>query len=169
MNPADPESLPLRDIQLPPPVPWWPPAPGWWLLAGLVIVLIALAVWAWRRHRARRVARAALAELDAIEARYAADVDAQAHARALSRLAHRMALAAAGPRAAAAAGDDWIATLEALRGAPLAADLRPLLTKAPYSPAAAAAATREDYAALAEALRVIARALPASAREAGSV
>jgi hypothetical protein len=70
MNPLD-QLQPLID---PPPVPWWPPAPGWWLLA----VLLPLAGWGlwrllrrWRgrRHQARAEApleplrQAALAEL----------------------------------------------------------------------------------------------------------
>ncbi|MCK4709249.1 MAG: DUF4381 domain-containing protein [Gammaproteobacteria bacterium] len=38
MNPTD--SLPLRDIHLPDPVSWWPPAMGWWflLLFGLIVL-----------------------------------------------------------------------------------------------------------------------------------
>lgn len=35
----------LRDIQGIQGVPWWPPGPGWWLLAGGVILL---AILAWR-------------------------------------------------------------------------------------------------------------------------
>ena len=35
MNPTDLSQL--RDIHLPEAVPWWPPAPGWWMLFALVI------------------------------------------------------------------------------------------------------------------------------------
>ena len=43
---TDPTSLEhLFDIVTPPPVPWWPPAPGWVVVAGIICVL---AVWmAW--------------------------------------------------------------------------------------------------------------------------
>jgi len=168
MNLPDPQSLPLRDIHLPPPVPWWPLAPGWWVLAGAVIVAIALALWAWRRRAGRRLRRAALAEIDAIEAQFAQDGAPHACACALSRLAHRMTLAARGPRAAAATGTDWIATLEAVAAKPLPDALRELLTRAPYSPAAAGALPRERYAELAAYLRELARALPASAEHAAA-
>ena len=30
----------LRDIHLPQPISWWPPAPGWWILLGLLLVSI---------------------------------------------------------------------------------------------------------------------------------
>lgn len=57
----------LRDLQLPADPLWWPPAPGWWLLAGLAIVgLIALARWvsaAIRRRRPIREARTLYARL----------------------------------------------------------------------------------------------------------
>ena len=41
----------LRDIHLPADPAWWPPAPGWWLLAGLALVALVVVAWAWRRHR----------------------------------------------------------------------------------------------------------------------
>ena len=40
----------LRDIHLPQAVHWWPPAPGWWIVAAL---LLALTIWLGRYLRAR--------------------------------------------------------------------------------------------------------------------
>jgi len=58
MSPAE---LPLRDIHLPEPVGWWPPAPGWWAL--LALALAGAAAWGWLAWRRRtRVRRAALAD-----------------------------------------------------------------------------------------------------------
>ncbi|SDK03502.1 protein of unknown function [Pseudomonas delhiensis] len=45
MNPLDA----LEPLLQPAAVPWWPPAPGWWLLAALLPPL-AWAAWRWR-HR----------------------------------------------------------------------------------------------------------------------
>jgi hypothetical protein len=61
-DPANLENL--RDIAVPPPVPWWPPAPGWWVvMAVLVIAVIIVAFHAWRLWRANAYRRAALHEL----------------------------------------------------------------------------------------------------------
>ena len=53
----------LRDIHLPDPVPFWPPAPGWWLLALVVVLMLIAAGWLWKRHRRTAYQRAALKEL----------------------------------------------------------------------------------------------------------
>ncbi|AMX02661.1 DUF4381 domain-containing protein [Microbulbifer thermotolerans] len=43
----------LRDIHEPAPVGWWPPAPGWWLLA-LLLLTCAGAAFLWLRHKRRQ-------------------------------------------------------------------------------------------------------------------
>jgi len=68
LNPSDALSQ-LRDIHPPVTGGLWPPAPGWWLLALVIIALIAVIIWLWRRHRQksrwRRLAKAELAKLAA--------------------------------------------------------------------------------------------------------
>ena len=58
-----PDLSQLRDIHLPPPVSWWPLAPGWWLLLGTLLLLTAIAFWLWRRRRRSNWRREALREL----------------------------------------------------------------------------------------------------------
>jgi hypothetical protein len=57
----------LADIHLPDAVPFWPPAPGWWVLAALVLAGLGWLLWlqflAWQR---RQRMQAALAELDRV-------------------------------------------------------------------------------------------------------
>ncbi|MBS3803722.1 MAG: DUF4381 domain-containing protein [Oleiphilaceae bacterium] len=62
--PNDPLSD-LRDIHLPDPGGFWPPAPGWWFLAILILVAAALAgSWFLRRYRRNRWLASARRELD---------------------------------------------------------------------------------------------------------
>ncbi len=52
----------LKDIQPSAAAEWWPPALGWWLLAGLVLILLywltRKAIGAWQRYRFRVQAEA---------------------------------------------------------------------------------------------------------------
>lgn len=70
MNPDAASLANLRDIVTPPPVPWWPLAPGWWLvlmLLGLFAVMAALRGWRrWRANAYRRAALRALREADSV-------------------------------------------------------------------------------------------------------
>lgn len=60
----------LRDIQLPPPVSFWPLAPGYYLLL-LMLLLIALGVYLIYKHREQnRWRRNALTQLKEIEDRF---------------------------------------------------------------------------------------------------
>lgn len=148
--PATPANgLQLRDIHLPEPVSWWPPAIGWWL-TPLLLALLALAFIALRRilRKRRQNARkkVARAELQRIKQHYADSDDALHSLRELSILLRRVALSYL-PRehSASLTGEAWIAQLNQLaqhsvfseqhlelltRGvyqAQLEADLKPLL------------------------------------------
>ncbi|PQO27315.1 DUF4381 domain-containing protein [Blastopirellula marina] len=63
----DPASLDLlHDIVVPPEVPWWPLAPGWYIL--FAIALLSLTYWAyrcWAKWQANAYRRVALQELSA--------------------------------------------------------------------------------------------------------
>ena len=64
LNPTDPLAQ-LRDIHLPEPISWWPPAPGWWILALLLISALSYGLYRffqWRNNNLYR--RQALAELE---------------------------------------------------------------------------------------------------------
>jgi len=95
----------LRDIHLPP-AHWWPPAPGWWLLAALLL-LAAIGVAWWLRRMARgKPARAALREIDALEAAHARHGNTTQLADGASRLMRRVARRVA-PDVAAQTGASW--------------------------------------------------------------
>ncbi|MFG0289553.1 MAG: DUF4381 domain-containing protein [Rhodopirellula sp. JB044] len=40
----------LRDLAVPPPVSWWPLAPGWWMLIAALVAGVVLGVLKWWRH-----------------------------------------------------------------------------------------------------------------------
>ncbi len=93
---ADPTSLDrLHDFVAPPPVPWWPPAPGWYyvlaLLLGLALVATVRGFIRWQRNRYRREA---LAEFARQEKRLHDPAQRVAALAALSELLKRTALTA---------------------------------------------------------------------------
>lgn len=107
MNPQGPV---LRDIHLPP-AAWWPPAPGWWILAAVVLLAMGGIAWLWWRHAMRRPLRAALREVDALEAHYARDHDAARLVDGASRLLRRVARGI-DPGVASRSGDAWHAFVQ---------------------------------------------------------
>jgi hypothetical protein len=104
---SDPSDLSnLRDIAVPPPVSFWPPAPGWWVVGAACLVAGGLAVAAVVRHRRRNAyRREALREL------------ASAEASDISAILKRAALAAF-PReqVASLSGPAWLAFLDRTGG-----------------------------------------------------
>lgn len=121
---ADTASLDvLRDIVVPPPVPWWPLAPGWWvLLMATVLIGALLGRRALRRRRSNAYRRAALSQLR--DAGSTGDVNT---------ILKRAALAAF-PRAGVArlTGPDWSRWLLETGGADLDAEVAETLAVGPF-------------------------------------
>ena len=94
MNPQDPLAAlqPLRDPQV---ISWWPLAPGWWLLALLVMALLSAAAYVLvKRYRANAYRREALAQLGLMHTRYQAERDLQRFAADTNALLKSAALVA---------------------------------------------------------------------------
>lgn len=117
-----PSALPpvegLKDIVLAPSVGFFPPAPGWYVVA---LLLLGLAVWAVLRYRRRRAAnlyrRQALAELESLVEILEHKGGRHEVAARLPELLKRVALHVE-PRAAVAdlTGPAWIRELDRMSG-----------------------------------------------------
>ena len=108
----------LRDWHLPAPVAWWPPAPGWWLVAGFILVAGALGWVRWqRRQRASAAARVALARLAVLRQEFEAGGDQRRFAAGVSQLLRRLALIRyPRERVAGLTGTAWLSFLDASGG-----------------------------------------------------
>ena len=163
MPAADPvqigQALPLRDIHLPPAPGWWPPAPGWWLLIGLLVVLIPLCLFLWRRSRRLRYRRQALRQLSSLER--ADDLAGHVLLAELSLLLKRAALCAFPDESCAGLSDEaWLRFLDRpLPDQPFSTGAGSCLAVGPYQRAA-----EIDRAALLSLCRRWLRQLPPTPR-----
>lgn len=103
----------LAPLREPGAVHWWPLAPGWWVIAALILALAGYGLRRlWRYHlRAAplRAARKALADLEATSTPGAEQV------AALGLLQRRLAIAVAGRKACAGlTGQAWAEFLNSL-------------------------------------------------------
>lgn len=130
----DPRLAALHDIQPAPEPSWWPPAPGWWLLAGLLLVaLILLGRHLWHGWRRWRRYRRVLRELDE-QVRTHGDQPRELTA-AVSTLLRRAALLCFPPEQVAAPGtEDWLRFLERTGGPGFVDGPGRVLAEGPYRP-----------------------------------
>lgn len=115
----------LHDIIAPPAVPWWPPAPGWYVVVGIALVVAAVfAFRAWRRWRANAYRREALRELASAP-----------DAAAIATLLRRTALAESPrPEIARLGGDAWLDWLSKRSPEPMSPAVREGLVAGVYDP-----------------------------------
>ncbi|OZB54177.1 MAG: hypothetical protein B7X38_01555 [Stenotrophomonas sp. 14-69-23] len=99
-------TLPLRDVHLPAAPGGWPPAPGWWLLLGALLLGLG-AVVALRLHRRRRRRR----WQSLFDGTLAAAPGAAARIGIASELLRRAARRR-DPAAALLQGEDWLRFLD---------------------------------------------------------
>ncbi len=161
MNPQAPD-LPLRDIHLPPPVSWWPPAPGWWIVLALALLIPLVVLWLKRRPRMIRVQKAAATALQEVLQDYAQHRNPAQLLTELSALCRRIALSYC-PRdqVAGLTGTAWGQTLNQLSRAPVLDDRsQQLLTQGAYM-----SCVPTDVAPLIEQLKTWVDGLPARREE----
>ena len=118
----------LHDLVLPPAVPWWTLAPGWYVaFAVLILVSILILIRLVSRYRANAYRREAARELASLES-----------SAAIAELLRRTALAIAPrPVVAEKTGTAWLDWLAAQFPEPMPDTVRTQLTSGVYgSPAA---------------------------------
>jgi len=121
MSSAQPQMSPqsnplenLRDIHLPDTISAWPPAPGWWILALLLISLLIWLGWKiWNKYQQKQLLRLSLANVIKLESDYQQHQDPQLLVRQYSSLLRRVALARF-PRqqVASITGSRWLEFLD---------------------------------------------------------
>ncbi|MGD9020424.1 MAG: DUF4381 domain-containing protein [Lysobacterales bacterium] len=127
----------LRDIHTSPELPWWPPAPGWWVLALLLsLAMIWLARRALQRYRVRQRRRHILAWVDGLQATMDAEQNPQAFLSTLNQIFKIVALQAfPGHLCAQLSGSDWVDFLREQIGDAAGKDALVALATGPYEPA----------------------------------
>jgi hypothetical protein len=108
----------LRDIHTPGMIETWPPAPGWWMLTALgLLMLIAGFTWLYRYWRANRYRREAMSELVQLLENWFQNEDDHAYLDALQKLLKRAALTNF-PRedVASLTGEAWVQFLDRTTG-----------------------------------------------------
>lgn len=127
----------LRDIHSAPQVPWWPPAPGWWILALLVLIgLVLLMRQLLGRYRNHQRRKQMLAWVDQLNVSIDPVVNPQGYLSTLNRIFKLVALRAFPEKQCALlAGQGWVDFLAINMKKTDSAEALDVLATGPYDPA----------------------------------
>lgn len=126
----------LRDIHGAAAPAWWPPAPGWWLLAALAALgFCFLARAGWRRLVARRRRHAWLQELEAVDQQWDPRRQPHEYLAGMNRLFRAVALKAFPDSACGRLqGDEWVTFIRSRLPEGAAPPCLAALASGPYEP-----------------------------------
>jgi len=132
MNPL--EGLALRDIHLPEPVSWWPPAAGWWLSFAVVIGSVLLITWLIKKMRQPVLKKRAIEQLRKTIDSYQLHGDKQLLVQQLSMVVRRIVISYGDrEKVAAVTGVNWWQAINSLdEKKSLPGDMIKMLTLWPY-------------------------------------
>ncbi len=140
-NPAlNEQTLELRDIHLPEPISWWPIAPGWWMIAASVILLVIVFFISRKIYLSRRLRREISAELVNIKQQFQTTQDKSQLAKSLSVLLRRACITYyPAEHIAGLTGNDWLLYLDTTMASSAGdkkfqSDIGQALLDAPYLP-----------------------------------
>ncbi len=125
-------TLPLRDIHIPEPISWWPPAPGWWVLAILIPLSFYLLYRLYKRLTRKTALKTAKKQFKQLQK--ADNLSPQEKLTQLTILLRRLAISLY-PRAEVASltGEQWLDFLDSSLPSPkFKQDIGLILTEAPY-------------------------------------
>ena len=127
----------LRDIHSAAAVPWWPPAPGWWVLA---LIVLALVTWMGRRvlvrYRLHRRRQQMLGWVDHLNVTLDPKVEPHAYLSMLNRIFKVVAVKAfPGQHCAALNGQEWVDFLIEKMKKKQSGESLAVLALGPYDPA----------------------------------
>lgn len=111
------EELPLRDIHLPDPISWWPPAIGYWIVLSLILIALAIVLFFVRKWLKTNVKKQAKSVLSSIENLYLENGDASLCIKELSILLRRVVISQKKEECPAGlTGNAWLQVLDGKLG-----------------------------------------------------
>lgn len=123
----------LRDIHLPA-AAWWPLAPGWWIVLGLVVLALVASVLVGVRRRHRRMLRVALHAIGQLQTAQQSTHDGAELVAQASQLLRRVALQVE-PHVASTDGAEWRAFVQRYARSPSTREVMRRLLDERFRPA----------------------------------